>query len=133
VLTSLPTISCAAVVDSPIGTYPIIVEEGVANSNYILNMQNGTLTINARKVKKTPVITLELPDTITYGDAPIELNPISSNTYSTVTLYTSKPGVVEIKDSKMNILNVGSLYLIASQPGNDIYAASISNKSTKLP
>ncbi|MDD4636149.1 MAG: CotH kinase family protein [Bacteroidales bacterium] len=124
VFTSMPTVSCAAVVDSPIGTYPILIEGGVANSNYVLNMQNGTLTINARKVKKTPVITLELPDTITYGDAPIELNPISSNTYSTVTLYTSKPGVVEIKDSKMNILNVGSLYLIASQPGNDIYAST---------
>lgn len=124
VFTTLPTISCEAVVDSPIGTYPIRVEGGAVNSNYKLYMQNGTLTINARKVKKTPLITLELPDTITYGDAPIELNPISSNTYSTVTLYTSKPGIVVITDSKMNIQNVGTLYLIASQPGNDIYEAT---------
>lgn len=131
VVTNLPTVTCAAVTDSPIGTYPIIVEGGTANSNYAFSTQNGTLTINARKVKKTPMITLELPDTITYGDTPIELNPISTNGYSTVTLYPSKSGVVEIKDSKMNILSVGTLYLIASQPGNDIYAAT--NAVIKFP
>lgn len=131
VLATLPIVTCAAVTDSPIGAYPIIVEGGTANSNYAFSTQNGTLTINARKVKKTPVITLELPDTITYGDAPIELNPISTNGYSTVTLYPSKSGVVEIKDSNMNVLSVGTLYLIASQPGNDIYAAT--NAVIKFP
>jgi len=82
------------------------------------------LTVNTRKVKKTPVITLQMPDTITYGDAPIELNPISTNGYSPVTLYPSKSGVIEVKDSTMNVLKVGTLYLIASQPGNDIFAAT---------
>lgn len=124
VVTSSPTITCSAEIDSPVGAYPITLEGGTSSDNYTFSTQNGTLTVNARKVKKTPVITLELPDTITYGDAPIELNPISTNGYSPVTLYPSKSGVIEVKDSKMNVLNVGTLYLIASQPGNEIFAAT---------
>lgn len=123
-VTSSPTITCSAEIDSPVGAYPITLEGGTSSDNYTFSTQNGTLTVNARKVKKTPVITLELPDTITYGDAPIELNPISTNGYSPVTLYPSKSGVIEVKDSKMNVLNVGTLYLIASQPGNEIFAAT---------
>ncbi len=124
VVTSLPSITCSAEIDSPVGAYPITLEGGTASDNYTFSTQNGTLTVNARKVKKTPVITLELPDTITYGDAPIELNPVSTNTYSPVTLYPSKSGIIQVADSKMNVLNVGTLYLIASQPGNEIFAAT---------
>jgi len=64
VLNTLPVASTAAVLSSPVGTYPITVSGGDDN-NYTFSYVSGTLTIT----RATPVVTWNNPSPITYGTA----------------------------------------------------------------
>ena len=74
VLTGSPNVTTVADTNSPMGTYPILVDAGtLSGSNYSLAFTNGTLTVTSA------VLTVQADDkTRAYGDP----NPAPSVTYS---------------------------------------------------
>lgn len=50
-----PTVSCSADINTSAGSYPIVVDGG-SDNNYELNYENGTLTVNKKKLTVQPVL-----------------------------------------------------------------------------
>ena len=63
IITTEPTLTCAATESSEGGEYPIVISGGTVNSNYKLVYVNGTLTVG-----KVAITLTLLPDSKVYGD-----------------------------------------------------------------
>lgn len=74
--------------------------------------------------KISPIITLSIPDTITYGDGAFSFNLASTNKETPIKFSFSVADIFSLNEdsTKMNPLRAGSLLLKASQPYNDTYA-----------
>ena len=95
VVDSPPTATTSAGLNSPAGTYPIVVGGGTDN-NYLFSYVNGLLTIT----KATPVITWSTPSSITYGTA---LSATQLNATSSVPgNFTYTPGIGAVLNAGSN-------------------------------
>jgi len=94
------TYSCAANAGSLAGTYPIIPSINVPETNYSVNLMNGTLTVGQRG----PVVTWTNPVPITYGTALTsnQLNAAANITGS----FTYVPTNGTVLNAGTNILSV---------------------------
>lgn len=116
VLTEQPSVTTNAEIDSPVGEYPIIVSGGKAG-NYILDYQDGVLTIT----KAYQHITWDQEfDNMAVGDE-VTLNAqMSSGLPVSYTLY-GNDNVAELDGNVIRFIGLGSVDIEVTQPGNENY------------
>ncbi|MCL2655500.1 MAG: InlB B-repeat-containing protein [Coriobacteriia bacterium] len=122
VLTTAPTVSCAATSASDKGNYPIdFNNDGVAD-NYTFDYVSGTLTINA--VSRT-IAVAGAPATITYGDSGFTLTATALGA-GTVTWSSSNTAVatVDIVTGAVTIKGAGDAAITAAITADGNYTAA---------
>ena len=121
VISGAPEISTAALQESPVGNYVIIVAPGnLAALNYRFALNNGILTVRpaSQTISFGPVATR------TYGDA--GLDPGGSSTSGLPITYTSSnPAVAILVNGAIRIVGAGSTVITASQAGNECYTPAL--------
>ncbi|PWA09563.1 hypothetical protein DB891_07735 [Flavobacterium laiguense] len=117
-LTTLPTISTLADVNSIAGEYAISVANAVAK-NYTINYVDGKMTVE--KLEQT--ITFSPIASKTYGNIPFDLTSNSSSNLA-ISYSSSDENIVKVIDGKIKIIGVGIATITASQSGNDFYLAA---------
>jgi hypothetical protein len=120
VVSGAPNLSTTAVLNSPVGSYPINCAVGsLTAANYTFNCLTGTLTISADPQK----ITFNPLPGVTYGVAPITLGA-TTNSGLTITYTVTTPNTASVSGSVLTILGVGQVCVTASQAGNATTAAA---------
>ncbi len=103
-----PALSTTALINSPVGTYPITLTAGtLAASNYSFAFTNGTLTVSSKVV---PVISWSAPAPITYGTP---LSPTQLNATADV------PGSIAYSPAQGAVLTAGTQTLTATLTPTD--------------
>jgi sugar lactone lactonase YvrE len=120
VVSGAPSITTTAVLNSPVGSYPITATIGtLLATNYVFAYNSATLTINA----DPQTITFSTLPTVTYGVAPITL---AATTTSGLTITYAATGPATISGSTLTITGAGSVTVTAAQAGNATTAAATS-------
>lgn len=114
VLLTPVNISTTATQSSPVGTYPIVVNNATA-ANYNIVFVNGTLTINPQQ---SQTITFNVLPTKTYGNADFAIGATSTNNTIPLTYSSSNPAVATIVGSNIHIVGAGTSNITVSQAGN---------------
>jgi hypothetical protein len=122
VVSGAANLTTTAVLNSPVGSYPINCAVGsLTAANYVFSCLTGTLTISADPQS----ITFNPLPGVTYGVAPITLGATASSgltvTYTVTTLTTAS-----VSGSVLTILAIGQVCVTASQAGNATTAAATS-------
>jgi len=116
VLTEQPSVTTNAEIDSPVGEYPIIVSGGKAG-NYILDYQDGVLTIT----KAYQHITWDQEfNNMAVGDEVTLDAQMSSGLPVSYTLY-GNDNVAELDGNVIRFIGLGSVDIEVTQPGNENY------------
>lgn len=118
-VTGAPDESTTAVTNSSVGSYPITITQGTLYaSNYVFTFVNGTLSITGATSQN---ITFSPLPNVTYGAAPITLMATAS---STLAVSYTVTGPATLSGSILTITGAGTVTVVASQTGNDTYAAA---------
>ncbi len=119
-ITGQPSVTTTATPASPSGTYPITVSLGsLASNNYAFTFANGTLTVTGSSAQ---TITFAPLANVVYGQQTIALSATASSDLPVQFVIASGPATVSGKT--INILGAGTIVVVASQPGNDVFAAA---------
>ena len=113
-----PNISTTATASSSAGEYEITLSGGSA-ANYVLTLENGTLTI----MKASQMITFGALETHSTGDPSFLLDAVSSSNLE-ISYSSSNPQVATVNGNKVTILAAGTTDITAAQIGNDNYQAA---------
>jgi sugar lactone lactonase YvrE len=101
----------------PAGTYPITIAQGtLASANYTFSPINGTLTVIDGKSQT--IAFAPLPN-VTYGAAPITLTATAT---SGLGVSYSVSGPATITANVLSTTGAGTVKIVATQAGNNIYA-----------
>jgi len=114
-LDTAPAISTTAVIDSPVGDYPIALTGG-SDNNYALALVEGTLSVG----KTSQAITFNPLPGKTYGDAPFTISATASSGLP-VTFTSLTPAVATVSGDTVTIHAAGAATIRASQGGNAEY------------
>lgn len=115
VITGTPSLSSAAVLQSPVGDYPITVKvDGMSASNYRFQPGEGTLSV----LKSCQEIVFPPLGEVTYGDEPFQLKAYSCAGLP-IGFSSSKTQVARVAGSTVTIVGAGSAVITASQTGSD--------------
>lgn len=113
VLTGTPALSTAAVLSSPVGSYPILAAAGtLQGANYDIVPVNGTLTV----FKSCQEITFPAIPERTFGDQPFEILA-SACSGLPLSFRSSDPGVARVDGNVVTITGAGSAVITAYQAG----------------
>ncbi len=95
-----------------------------ASANY--NESNSvTKTFTINKADQSVVLTTPPPGTVTFGDAPLKLDPTGGNSNNEVTFVSDNPGVITTNDdSTLTYVGAGSATITYGQVGNGNYNAA---------
>ena len=115
-LTTLPVTATTANMDSPNGTYDIIVSGGEA-TNYSFVYVSGTLSVGYQTISFSAI------SDAAYGDADFAPTATASSNL-TVTFTTSDANVATIANGKIHIVGIGTCTIYADQAGNDAYTTA---------
>jgi sugar lactone lactonase YvrE len=119
VVSGTPSITTTAVTNSAVGTYPITITQGTLTAaNYSFSFVNATLTITGNTAQS---ITFGALSNLTYGAAPITLSATASSGLAVNYLVS---GPASLNGSVLTILGIGKVTIVASQAGNNVYAAA---------
>lgn len=112
-----PTATTSATKDSPVGLYPIVVEDA-ASSNYDITYKNGYLSI----IKKNQSV--EIADTLklVYG-ANGYLLPETTNEKLPIMWFSGNTDIVSVNGNRLTIKGTGTTNINGMQVGNDILNA----------
>jgi hypothetical protein len=117
--TGSPNETTAAILTSPVGSYPIAITQGsLASANYTFVFINGTLTITGATAQT--ITFAALPNTI-YGVAPIVIAATASSGQPVSYTVT---GPATVSGSTLTIIGAGAVSVTAAQSGNNTYAAA---------
>lgn len=109
--------------DEP-GVYDIVAKTLTAPSdNYTLIFEKGTFTVHAQKTQN--VVVAGIPDSVTYGDAPIAVTvtPDPEANLSEYSVLSSDENVLKYEDGKLSVVGAGETDITVSVAGNVEYAA----------
>lgn len=121
VLTGSPALNTTALIDSPVGTYPITATVGTLTAaNYSFTFNNGTLTISSKLV---PVITWTNPGAITYG------TPLSATQLNAT---ANVPGTFAYSPVLNSALNAGTHTLSTTFTPTDISTYAVASATVNL-
>jgi len=90
----------------------------------------GTATFANVTVPGIALITFNAITSQTYGNSDINLSATSTNTKTPINYSFDKPNIIEINAGKIHILNAGTVIIMASQTGDDLFSAPASVKQT---
>jgi hypothetical protein len=90
----------------------------------------GTATLDNVTVRGIALITFNAITSQTYGNSDINLSATSTNTKTPINYSFDKPNIIEIKAGKIHILNAGTVIIMASQTGDDLFGTPASIKQT---
>lgn len=132
VIKGSPIITTTADINSPFGSFPIVIAQGTltAPAYYTLKFVNGTLTVTGNQVQS--IVFGALPD-VTYGVAPITLTGTSvagAPPFANVPPQTglqvqyNVQGPATITSNILTITGAGVVAVTAIQIGNSTYAAA---------
>ena len=120
VLTTPPTATTTATIDSIVGNYPINLTGG-DDENYNLLLVSGTLMVT--KADQTIDFVL---GTVTYSPGSyLHLSNFSTTSSGLLPIYESSNGFVTISNDTAYILGAGTVTITASQGGDDNYNAAL--------
>jgi len=114
VLLTPVVIATTATQTSPVGTYPITVNNATA-ANYNIVFVNGILTINPQQ---SQTITFNVLPVKTYGNADFAIGATSTNATIPITYVSSNTAVATIVGNNIHIVGAGTANITASQAGS---------------
>lgn len=117
-----PTASTSATLSSPVGSYPITLSGG-SDNNYSITIASGTLTVT----KANQTVTFS-PIPTKCGTGAVSL-VASSSSGLTVVFSSANTAIATISGSTANALQIGTVTITASQPGNANYNAASATQS----
>jgi gliding motility-associated-like protein len=118
VVTGTAGISTTADINSPVGTYPIVVTQDILSAaNYTFQLVNGNLVVN----KTSQTITVPAITTKPYGTPAFGLAGTST---SGLPVTYNVTGPATVNDSILTITGAGSITITATQTGDGNYNAA---------
>jgi hypothetical protein len=121
-ITGQPSVTTTATTASPSGTYPIDVSLGsLASNNYTFTFVDGTLTVTGSTAQQ---ITFASLATVVYAQQNVALSATATSGLPVQFAVASGPATISGKT--LTVLGAGTIVVVASQPGNGIFAAAAS-------
>jgi len=119
-VTSATLASTGAASGAAVGTYEITIGSAVGTglSNYTINYQSGTLTVNS---KTNQTITFGALANKVYGDAAFVLSATASSSLPVTFAVTSGPATLGLDGVTVTITDVGHVVITASQAGDNSF------------
>jgi len=121
VVSGKPELTCTYTAGSSNGSYPITIEPGTLGAdNYDFNLVDGTVSVGLDNQRDLSII--DIPNTITYGDAAFTLSTSGGSGTGVVT-YTIVSGndVISISGNTVNINKAGTALIQAYKAGDGGY------------